>query len=73
MATGFSPHKAALTIYIMLGYQDYSSILARLGKHETEKCCIYINKLADIDLSVLDELIRAGLKDLEALWLINAT
>ena len=73
MATGFSPRKAALSIYIMPGYADFSEILARLGKYKIGKSCLYINKLADIDLAVLEELIRAGLKDLAAKWPVIAT
>lgn len=68
LATGFSPRKANLSIYIMPGYADFSDILARLGKHKIGKSCLYINKLADIDIGVLQELICAGLKDLGAKW-----
>lgn len=68
LATGFSPRKAQHTIYIMPGYQDYGAILSRFGKHKLGKSCLYVNKLADIDLDALAELIRAGLKDLNALW-----
>lgn len=68
LATGFSPRKANLTVYIMPGYADFSEILARLGKHKLGKSCLYINKLADVDEEVLKELIRAGLKDLDAKW-----
>ena len=68
LATGFSPRKASLTVYIMPGYADFSEILARLGKHKLGKSCLYINKLADVDEEVLKELIRAGLKDLDAKW-----
>ncbi|WP_435660594.1 DUF1801 domain-containing protein [Leisingera caerulea] len=68
LATGFSPRKARHSIYIMPGYQDYGAILSRLGKHKLGKSCLYVNKLADIDLEVLAELIRAGLKDLNAIW-----
>ncbi|KIC10943.1 hypothetical protein RA19_09430 [Leisingera sp. ANG-M1] len=68
LATGFSPRKARHSIYIMPGYQDYGAILARLGKHKLGKSCLYVNKLADIDLDVLSELIITGLKDLNALW-----
>ncbi|WP_027236428.1 DUF1801 domain-containing protein [Leisingera caerulea] len=68
LATGFSPRKARHSIYIMPGYQDYGTILSRLGKHKLGKSCLYVNKLADIDLEVLAELIRAGLKDLNAIW-----
>jgi hypothetical protein len=64
LATGFSPRKANLTVYIMPGYGEYGPILERLGKHKLGKSCLYINTLADIDLDVLAELIRFGLKDL---------
>ena len=68
LATGFSPRKSALSIYIMPGYQDYGDILARLGKHKLGKSCLYINKLADVDLNVLKELVQAGLADLNRLY-----
>ncbi|HCH33205.1 MAG TPA: hypothetical protein DE045_09705 [Oceanospirillaceae bacterium] len=57
---GFSPRKANLTLYIMPGYQDLSSYLNRLGKHKIGKCCLYINKLADVDMAVLEELLVYG-------------
>ncbi len=71
LATGFSPRKAAMSVYIMPGYTDFSAILARLGKHKKGKSCLYINKLDDIDLNVLEELIAAGLKDLDAMWPVH--
>ncbi len=73
LATGFSPRKANLSIYIMPGYADFSEILGRLGKHKTGVSCLYVNKLADIDMDVLAELIRAGLKDLADFAPINPT
>ncbi|QQA43735.1 DUF1801 domain-containing protein [Pelagovum pacificum] len=71
LATGFSPRKANLSIYIMPGYQDYGTILARLGKHKLGKSCLYVNRLSDIDTDVLSELIRAGLRDLDARWPVS--
>jgi hypothetical protein len=68
LATGFSPRKAQHSIYILPGYADYGPILRRLGKHSKGKSCLYVNKLADIDLQVLAELIETGLKDLSAKW-----
>lgn len=68
LATGFSPRKAALSIYILPGYADFGPLLSRLGKHKTGKSCLYINKLADVDTDVLAELIRAGLDDLAGHW-----
>ncbi len=72
-ATGFAPRKAKLSIYIMPGYTDYSGILDRLGKHSIGKACLYANKLADLDEDVLEELIRAGVKDLSTSWPVSAT
>ena len=64
IATGFSPRKANLVVYIMPGYANFDATLARLGKHKLGKSCLYINKLADVDEAALKELIRAGLDDL---------
>ena len=64
--TGFSPRQAALTVYIMPGYRDLSDKLARLGKHKTGKSCLYINKLADIDMIVLEEIVGDGIAYMEA-------
>ena len=71
-ATGFSPRKANQSIYIMPGYHDYSEILSRIGKYKKGKACLYVNKIADIDIDVLEELIRAGLRDLDAKWPVTA-
>jgi len=65
MRVGFSPRKANLVIYILPGYSDYSEILDRIGKHKKGKSCLYINKIADIDMEVLEELVTAGLADME--------
>lgn len=61
LMTGFSPRKTALSIYIMPGYRDLSTMLDRLGKHKTGKSCLYINKLSDVELPVLEEIILNGL------------
>lgn len=73
LATGFAPRARALSVYIMPGYGDYGSILARLGRQKSGKSCLYINRLADADLDVLGELIKQGLRDLDRLWPVQAT
>jgi len=73
LATGFSPRKSNMSVYIMPGYADFSGILARLGKHKTGKSCLYLNKLEDVDMDVLADLVRAGLKDLKGKWPVQAT
>ncbi|MBV7380647.1 DUF1801 domain-containing protein [Maritimibacter dapengensis] len=67
-ATGFSPRKSNLVLYIMPGYADYADILANLGKHKLGKSCLYLNKIDDVDQSLLGELIRRGLDDLAQKW-----
>jgi Domain of unknown function (DU1801) len=63
MRSGFSPRKAKHSLYLMGGYCDEitaahrAEALARLGKYSTGKSCLYVNKLADIDLGVLEEII----------------
>ncbi len=57
--TGFSPRKQNLTLYSMGGYEPHGELLARLGKHKLGKGCLYINRLQDVDLAVLRELIMA--------------
>lgn len=71
LATGFSPRKANLVLYIMPGYDEANPILARLGKYRTGKSCLYINRLADVDRGVLAELIRHGLDRLETFWPVH--
>ncbi|MFN8455534.1 MAG: DUF1801 domain-containing protein [Anaerolineae bacterium] len=56
--TGFSPRKQNLTLYIMGGFDRYEALLPKLGKYTTGKACLYIKRLDDIDLPVLQELIR---------------
>jgi hypothetical protein len=57
----------------MPGYAEFDPILERLGKYKMGKSCLYINKLADIDLDVVAELIQAGLDDLGTRWSISPT
>lgn len=68
MMTGFSPRKANLVLYIMPGYGfgAMPDTLARLGKHRLGKACLYVNKLADIDMAVLETIIRSGLDEMRA-------
>ena len=60
MITGFSPRKANLSLYIFVGFEKEAALMKRLGKHTTGKGCLYIKRLSDVDLKVLEELIRKG-------------
>lgn len=72
LATGFSPRKAQLSIYIMPGYQDFGSIMDRLGPHSMGKSCLYLRRLDKVDTEVLKELIAAGLERLTQLYPVNS-
>lgn len=59
---GFSPRKANLSLYLMINHEDHETLIKKLGKHKTSGACIYINKLDDINLNVLREMIDVSLK-----------
>ena len=56
--TGFAPRKNDLTLYILSGFTRFEDLMSRLGRHKTGKSCLYIRRLEDIDMKVLEELIR---------------
>ena len=64
---GFSPRKAKHSLYLMCGSPkeeaQFAPLFARLGKHSRGKGCLYVNKLADIDLAVLEEMIALSWKN----------
>lgn len=55
--TGVSPRKQSLTLYIMAGFDRYEELMGKLGKYKTGKSCLYVNKLEDVDLQVLRDLV----------------
>ncbi|MEX0918063.1 MAG: DUF1801 domain-containing protein [Candidatus Paceibacterota bacterium] len=71
LATGFSPRKGNLTLYIMPGYQNYDDMLKKLGPHKLGKSCLDIKELEDIDTQVLEKLIKRGLVDLKKTHLVK--
>ncbi|PZU48623.1 MAG: hypothetical protein DI568_07530 [Sphingomonas sp.] len=67
-ATGFSPRKADLVLYVMSDSADFTGMLGRLGKHRTGKSCLYLKRLSDADPDVLAEIIAAGVRALATRW-----
>ena len=63
---GFSPRKANLVLYLAQASEQRAPLLARLGKHKTGKACLYLNKLSDVDLSVLKQLIADSVAHVRA-------
>jgi len=57
-AIGFYPRKGRITVYLMDGTQRHADLLARLGTHTTSRVCIYLKRLSDVDLSVLEKVVQ---------------
>jgi hypothetical protein len=70
--TGFSPRKQYIAIYIMSHVSNYKDLLSKLGKYKISTgSCIYINKIADINLDVLKELISTSVSDMKKTYKVN--
>jgi len=63
LLVGFSPRKQNLTLYIPGGFERRDALMKKLGKHKTGKGCLYINKIEDVDLSTLKELVAQSYQD----------
>lgn len=63
--TGFSPRKRNFSLYIMAGFSRYQELLDKLGKHKTGKSCLYVNKIEDIDLHVLRQLVTESVQHMK--------
>lgn len=61
----FSPRKQNLTLYLLSGFDGYQALLDRLGRHTTGKGCLYIKKLADVNLDTLRELVRQSVAQMD--------
>src|SRR5215207_6666807 len=55
---GFYPRKGKITVYLMDGTVRYSELLATLGKHTTTGYCVYIRRLSDVELPILEQIVQ---------------
>jgi len=58
--TGFSPRKPNITLYVA-GIEGQADLLTKLGKHKASKGCLYIKRLADVDMDILESLVKASI------------
>ncbi len=65
--SGFSPRKQSMTVYIMPGFDCTQPLMEKLGKHKTGRSCLYINKLADVDIEVLKTIISDSIEAMNKL------
>lgn len=56
--TGFAPRKANMVVYVMPGFEKYGALLEKLGKHKTGSSCLYLGRLSNIDMKILEELVE---------------
>ncbi|WP_417897034.1 DUF1801 domain-containing protein [Bacillus haimaensis] len=70
---GFSPRKAKISLYFATGDTKREELLENFGKHTTGKACVYINKLADVDVAVLKRLIEQSVRFLQDTYPNNNT
>jgi len=63
---GFYPRNGKLTIYLMDGTARHAELLANLGRHTTTGYCVYLRRLSEVDLTVLEQLVRASFEFVEA-------
>jgi hypothetical protein len=71
MATGFSIRKSGPVLYIITGYDKAAALLEKLGPHKLGKSCLYIKRLSDVDLNVVEALIKDGLLDLKSRYTVD--
>ena len=60
--TGFSPRKQAITLYLTTGFTEYEDLLDKLGKFKTGKACLYVKKIEDVEVDILEELIQKSVE-----------
>lgn len=65
---GFSPRKTAISLYLSLPTEKREELLLKLGKHKPSKGCIYVKKLADIDVEVLKKMVLLSVENLNKLY-----
>lgn len=63
---GFYPRKGKITVYLMDGTARYSELLAKLGKHTTTGYCIYIKHLSDVELPILEQILKWSYKNIKS-------
>ncbi len=66
LAIGFYPRKGKITIYLMDGTARYSELLATLGKHTTTGYCLYIKRLSDVELPILEQIVQQSYENIKS-------
>ena len=65
--TWFSPRKGDISVYLTAAGADQADLLPRLGRHRMGKACLYIRRLAEIDMQVLEQLVSGSVAEVKRL------
>lgn len=63
--TGFSSRKGDICVYLAASGSDQAQLLTQLGRHKMGKCCLYIRKIADVNMGVLEQLIVGSVAEVK--------
>ena len=63
--TGFSSRKGDISVYLMASFPEHDELFSKLGKHKTGRACLYIRKLSDVDVKVLEQLVVGSVADVK--------
>ena len=66
LVIGFYPRKGKITVYLMDGTARHAELLARLGKHTTTGYCLYIKRLSDVDLLILEQIVQKSYENIKS-------
>jgi hypothetical protein len=62
--TGFAARKGDISVYLVAGFEGREALLARLGRHKTGKACLYVRRLSDVDMQVLEQLVAGSVEQM---------
>lgn len=65
---GVASRKNALTVYLASNFEEKEALLSQLGKHKSSKSCLYIQKLEDIDIGILEQLVQKSIESIKELY-----
>jgi hypothetical protein len=65
---GVASRKNALTVYLASNFEEKEALLSQLGKHKSSKACLYIQKLEDIDITILSQLVQKSITQIKELY-----
>lgn len=69
--TGFSPRKQNISIYIMPGFSKYKKQLSKLGKHKHSVSCLYVKRLSDINMNILEDIVRDSVEQMKLIYSVK--